>query len=371
MRELRCLILSVAIGALSLTHPGSLPAQTAKPTTAADFTARMGQDGWREVTSGVLQRTREGKKTEVVAFGKPGLEWAVTEAKNRLGFFLREYRRSPSADGAKALVAQNEEVKRLERALSAAPTTKAGDLESFLNASCDFSYGATADAYPLTTSQGVGAVANAYFNNSTCSGGNNCGYIGEVYSYAYVTARIGGTTTIKFQRDPEVGVKTGASLTSSASQTQTGTNDCYSEASSSVTVATLGLFLSAYDSNSECPGNPPTISAINGLTYFYLNGYNCQSTTYTASVTGGTPGYTYKWYWNGIQVATGASYSRTFCGSNTYSYFEHTLSVTVTDSAARQDSESTWIAVEGVPTGGGCRQSTYGKYIPIDEFPIC
>lgn len=392
MRDVRCLILSALnammmrklgvsclLGACLALGAGELAAQTRKPGTPAEFVDSMARQGWKETASGVLQRQVGMDKTETFAYGREGLQWAVIQAQDRLGFFLREYYKNPSNDGVTAILEQRAEVKRLERALAAAPQTKAGALESFLNSTCDFSYGSTANAYALTgSSAGVGAQATAYFNNSSCSGGNNCGYSGEAYSYAYVSARTGTTTTTKYQRDPLEGVKTGASITSSASLTQTGNADCYSEASSAVTVSALNLYLSSYSSNSSCPVpvTPLQVTAINVSTYLYRLDGSCQSSTWTATVSGGTPAYTYKWYWNGVQVGTGTSYSRTICGTYGYGYNSYSLSVTVTDSVAATASRSTTVSVESdVSGGGGCRAAAGGgveeKLQEFPQQPIC
>ena len=67
----------------------------------------------------------------------------------------------------------------------------------------------------------------------------------------------------------------------------------------------------------------PLSVSINGTTYAIAN----TTETWTSSVSGGTPPYTYRWYRNGTQVSTGSSYTANVGTSDFY------LQLNVTDAA--------------------------------------
>lgn len=83
------------------------------------------------------------------------------------------------------------------------------------------------------------------------------------------------------------------------------------------------------------PANPaPLTAGISGTTSCCIpaKGEPSNSYTWTANVSGGTPGYTYSWTWQGGVVSTSSSYTRTI------SYYAattstKTLTLTVTDAA--------------------------------------
>lgn len=331
-------------------------AQTEERGKVDSYLGQLERQGWTQVAPGVLQRSLGDKQVESLAYGESGLEWAIEQAENRYGEFLRLYLANPTKDGESALLAQAEEVERRRDALKEAPR---GDgfagLEAFLNSGCNVSYGATASAYPLTTSQGVGATASAFFNNS-------CGYVGNVYAYAYVAGRVNNTYTTSLQRDPSLGVRSGTNISASASRTLAATADCYSYAEASANVPSQGInhfFVSG--PNYSCPAPPslPSVS-ISGSTYVFLTGFDCETLTWTATGSGGTLPYSYAWYFNNAFVASGSTYSRTFCGTDINRVTSHALRVTLTDGASRTASDSETVTVQterecGPGTGRLCQ----------------
>jgi hypothetical protein len=192
--------------------------------------------------------------------------------------------------------------------------------EAVTGPACNICYSASADASYLTSGQGVTAIADAKFNS-------DCGYSGNTYAQAYARATVNTTTTTVNQEDP----KTGTSVTSHAVATVNGSLDCYSSAYASVQSSSLGIYYDTSDNNSLCPAPPsPTMTVtMTGPSSIYFSTATCSTKTWSASVSGGLSPYSYTWFYNGTQVGTGTSYSRSVC----YSSADFTIQVTVTDSS--------------------------------------
>jgi len=105
------------------------------------------------------------------------------------------------------------------------------------------------------------------------------------------------------------------------------------------------------------------VVAITGPSYVYA-GASCVTSTWTASVSGGTSPYTYQWTWNGTAVGTGSSYSRSTCPGLAYSDTINTLGLTVTDSASRTGSASLSVEVEKSGSNGGGGGGTCPGCVP-------
>lgn len=330
---------------------GQMPAEAKGPGTESSALQmhidQMTRQGWTVLQPGVLQRMTSSGTMERFTYGEDGLRFSIQEATNRFGELIRAYHANPTTDGAKAAEAQAGEVKRLHLALDAIKKTDTTrNLEVFLNSGCSFSFSYNADAAYLTTSQGVTSSASASFTN-------NCGYVGNVYAHAFAQGSVGNTFTSTFQKDPLTGTTNGTNVSVAASRTLAATSQCYSSAEAGVYVAALGLNLTANAANSVCPipPVPPLTVSISGLLYHYLSGFNCTSVTWTASVSGGTPGYTYAWTIDGYPVGTGSTYSTYLCGNGSNYTENFTLAVTVTDSASRTGSDT---EIATVQHSGGC-----------------
>jgi hypothetical protein len=309
---------------------------TAAPVFAApagagpDRLDQMVEDGWSPVAPGVLQRSKGGHKVETFAMGTEGFSWMVGQLQAQLGFLMDEYRARPTAQLRRTLRNQRAEIAKLQaytlETKSAAPLTEA------LIAGCDFSYGAHADAYPTKPTQGVRADADAYFNN-------NCAYSGDTYAYAYARATLNGTTTTITQTDPD----SGANISSYATAAVPGTADCYSYSTARVTSLDLGISYSTADENFVCP--VPLTATINGPASVTIYDYNCALVTWTSTVAGGTPGYSYAWYIDGYYVGSGSAISRKYCGSGRAYTDTENVSLTVTDSLGwtASDTHTTYI----------------------------
>lgn len=270
-----------------------------------EIKAKLKAEGWKQVADEVFERQRTATKVERLAYGREGLVWTIGELKGRLQSLQEEYQRYPSEDLAKVIDNLTARIANAREELRGLPEGMAS-LSDASTVGCSRCYSATVDAYPLTSSQGVGAVADAKFSS-------DCGNSGDTYAYAYVRANLNGTTTTKTQEDP----RSGSNATSRAAATMNGSTDCYSEAYASTGSSALSIFYSTTETNYSCPSTPTPLSvAISGTAYEYFAGTACRSRTWTATATGGSSPYTYQWYYNGTAVGTGSTYTRSVCPAN-------------------------------------------------------
>jgi hypothetical protein len=311
-------ICSVLLLAMLVPGASALAQQGHRPTDALD---RMMAEGWTLVAPGVLQRHGEGKRVETFAVGPEGLRWAVREVQGRLAFLMAEYQAHPTGELRRAIRSLRGEISKLREDLEA---SREEPMDQALE-KCSVSHGASADAFPLSSAAGVGANASAFFNTA-------CAYDAETYAYAYARATANGVINTVIQEVP----RTGANITSSASASVQGTSNCLSEAYSYARYTPANIFHSVSDSNTSC--TVPLAVSINGPQQvdFDETTPECQDPVWSATASGGTPSYSYKWFVNGVQVGTGSSYSRSVCWwSGSF-----TLSLTVTDSASQSASSS-------------------------------
>src|SRR6185436_2975408 len=231
----------------------------------------------------------------------------------------------PSEDLAKAIDNQRVLIAKARRTWKQMPDTPL--TAAALPANCNVNYGVNLDAYPLSGSQGVGAVSDAYFND-------DCGISGDTNAYAYARATLNGTTTTVTKQDPH----SGNPVTSHAAATAYGNLDCYSYAFGSASSAGLAINYSTSDTNTDCPPPPPTVT-ISGPTSVGIIGWDCRIITWTSSVSGGTPGYSYSWTIDGAPAGTGTSTSQEYCGENIAWTQTVNIALTVTDAANQQGSD--------------------------------
>lgn len=293
----------------------------------AEMQKKMVAEGWTQISEGVYERQLGPDKVEHMGFGEEGLSWSIGEMTRKLEFLRKEQERYPSEKLTKIIDDLTFRLNSAKREIwKLAQTPAKDDLASITaniaGGSCSsICYSATASAYPLTSVQGVGAVAEGKFNSS-------CGYSGDTYAYAYARATSGTTTTTVTQSDP----RSGTSVTSSASATAYGGSvsgiACYSEASSYAQSSALGIHYSTSATNSSCPVPPCTVS-ISGTTYEYFSDYSCRYKTWTANVSGCSPS-SYQWKENGSVVSSGSTYSRYVCGYDA----SFTLDLTVNGTAS-------------------------------------
>ncbi len=332
-----CLGLTTLVGSQRLLAAGAKP-----PAGNQELAAKMLAEGWKPIAVGVYERQRGPNKVEHMGYGREGLAWTVGELNRQLTNLRHEYQSYPSEDLAKVIDHLSVKIANAQREIK---NTKSltSLTEAVSGGGCSICYSATADAYYLTSSQGVGAIADASFNS-------NCGYSGDTYAYAFARATLSGTTTTVTQEDPH----TGTSVTSHAAASVNGSADCSSTANSYAQSTALGISYTTSDSNSLCPVPPnPLTATISGPTYVY--GTTCRSITWTSTVTGGTSPYTYAWTIDGTSAGTGTYASRTFCS---YTVETATVNLTVYDSAGHNVAAPTYytdIDIERTTTCPGCQ----------------
>ncbi len=331
---------------LFLSTVGTAHLSLAQDTKARsnDPIAQLLRQGWKIVQDGGLQRDRGAGQVETFVFGATGFTWKLQDLQNQLRNLRLAYQANPTPELRKTILNHRQEIANTQKLIAlaqAAEAISAPPVDDKISCSLSFTYDASAAA--LTSSQGVTASASASFTGS-------CGFTGEVYAYSYSTAVVSGGSTTSTLTD---GPRSGASVSASAYTSQTGVPTCQSYAYASMTSSNLSP--SSYTisaTNNSCPAvatNPsPTI---NGTTY--IDAYDCVTTTWTSSVTGGTSPYSYSWTWNGTAVGTASSYSRTTCPGIAYSDTFSTLGLTVTDSGSRTGSTSITVEVVKEGSGGG------------------
>jgi hypothetical protein len=281
--------------------------QEDRETPTTDSIEKLISEGWRPVVEGVFQRDRGGSAVESIAFGPEGFAWRIEELRRQITKMEAEQKAYPSKKLARVIAAQKRELARLEQALESGEISSAQSTsqDKVIINGCDVTYGAHADAYYLTSSQGVGASADANFTN-------NCGNSGHTEAYVYVRATLNGVLSTHSVFDP----KDGNGISSNASWSLQGGPDCYSQASASVNSVGLGVSYSVFDENYQCPQVPAPTVTITGPTSIAILGYNCRTVTWYANVSGGVSPFTYTWWLNGYYVGNGSSYSAQFCGDN-------------------------------------------------------
>lgn len=327
-----CLISILGVQHLSAAGP--------EKETWKEIKAKLRAEGWKQVSDRVFERQRTDTKVERLAYGREGLVWTIGELKGRLKSLQEEYQRHPSEDLAKVI---DNLTTRIANAREGLRGTADGvsSLSEASTIGCSRCYSATVDAYPLTGSQGVGAVADAKFSS-------DCGNTGDTYAFAYARATLNGVTTTKTQEDP----RSGSNATSHAAATMNGSVDCYSEAYAATQSSALNIFYSTTETNFSCPPPVTPLSvSISGSTYEYFAGNTCRSRSWTAAGSGGSSPYTYQWYYNGTAVGTGSTYARSVCPGN-YSF---QLRVVVTDSTGATAQAYHDVTVE--------REQMCGEYI--------
>jgi len=323
------MFLSFALLCLSITFFGApaVSAQALQPIQPQEpaWLTRMYGEGWQKVQEGVLQRTSEEGQKETFTYGEQGLRYQVEKLKEQVNHFQQLYNQHPSLELGQAIDTLQTQIAAENERL------RLGQAESPSNeqmSNCDISYGAHAYADYLRGSQapGVSASADAYFHN-------NCGYLGNTYAYAYVQGSTGSVFSTKSQEDPKSG---GAWLDSAAQWTLGASSNCSSSSYARTWSDSLGISYDTSAQNSLCLPAAVTVS-ISGPSNVYTDNYTpCGDATWTASASGGTPGYIYYWYIGGVYQASGYQFTKSYCYTNT----TETVTVVAYDSGSPQQSAS-------------------------------
>jgi hypothetical protein len=330
----KTILLTFLLSCLAI-FAGSSPGLAEDSSTSDPF-ERMIQEGWRMVAPGVLQRDLGPGKVETFGLGAEGLRWKLKEMRQQLAFLRSEVKANPTPELRDAIRSYRTQIAQVKKALETASEIDSMEAVSEKVAGgidCTIKYGAHVDAYALTTSQGVGAKTDSYFNN-------NCPpQAGEVYAHAYGKAT-GADNVIRqlTSTDPATGIRSGANVSATATVTVNGVSACYSYSYATMTSYDIGATYSQSVENTTCPAPLMTLTMTKSYSYATLHvyGYNCSSVTWTTNVSGGSSPFTYAWQLNGATVGSSAStYTKQFCGQNTETTYIANVSVTVTDSAAQ------------------------------------
>ena len=320
-------------------------AQDLQEKTSDDVIASMLRQGWKIKQDGVLQRDRGPHQTETFVFGSAGFTWKLQDLQKQLANLRQAYAANPRPSLRKVILGHRKEIASTQKMIDLARTEEGSGKAFFGKTNCAINFGYSANASYLTSQQGVTAGASANFSS-------NCytPFTAEVYATSYSWATVNGAP---IQKDMFDGPRSGSNVSASVSTTQTGLAACQSYGYASMTMngdSYSGSWSYSYvtdASNFVCPDVTPvpTITGANSI----LATSGCVTTTWTASATGGTSPYTYQWTWNGANVGTGATYSRSTCPGSSYSKTTNTLGVTATDSASRTGSTSISVVEEKAP----------------------
>ncbi|HYO16227.1 MAG TPA: hypothetical protein VE685_23765 [Thermoanaerobaculia bacterium] len=322
--------------ALSLAVFGAVPSlaeEAIHEKATSDPLAQLFNEGWVQVSSGVLTRDLGHGKVEVLGFGTEGLQYRLQEMRKHLRHLKATYDQYPTPELKDSLRAYRTEIRRIMERLETAKSVDELDVATqAAGIDCTINYGAHVNAFALGGStQGVGANADAYFNS-------NCGQRGEVWSTAYGEARRADNSFwTATKTDPLSGVYSGTNVRAAGSVSVNGVKDCFSYAYANMTSYDIGVVYEQRVENRSCPA--PVLNLTVSSNYgssISVYGYNCVTVTWTANPTGGTSPYTYSWTANTSTtvVGTAQTYSRQFCGSNTTTTGSWKANATVTDSSS-------------------------------------
>lgn len=203
MKKRTCWIAVLHLGLMTLLGGQCLwAADRERQAKEDDLSAKMRAEGWRQIAEGVFERRRGGAKVEHLAYGREGFAWFVGLLERRREALMRQYESYPSEDLARVIDNLDVTIARARRELRDMPERSPDGLTNLSAAvsgpSCNICYSATADAFHLTTSQGVGAIADAKFNN-------DCGNVGDTFAFAQARANLNGTQTVVTQEDSDTG----------------------------------------------------------------------------------------------------------------------------------------------------------------------
>jgi hypothetical protein len=345
MKKLCLAFLMLALAIVGGTHLGLAQDLQEKEKTSDDEIASMLRDGWTIKQDGVLQRDRGPHQTESFVFGSAGFTWKLQGLQKQLRNRRQAYSANPSPELRRVILSLRKAIASTEKMIAVARTEESSGKTFFEKTNCAINFGYTANASYLTSQQGVTAGASVNFSS-------NCytPFTAEVYATSYSWATVNGAP---IQKDMYDGPRSGSNVSASVNTSQTGLAACQSYGYASMTMngdAYSGSWSYSYvadASNFVCPlvTPTPTITGANSI----LATTGCVTTTWTASATGGTSPYTYQWTWNGANVGTGSTYSRSTCPGSSYNKTTNTLGLTATDSAGNPGSTSTSVIEEKDP----------------------
>jgi hypothetical protein len=243
----------LSLGFVSLVGGYGLFAADQERLSPDQLGAKMKNEGWTEVSKGVFKRRLGANKVERLGYGREGLAWTIGELTRRIERLQQEQESYPSAELAEIIEDLRAHLAKSKAGLAQLDSEPEDGLSSVTAAACSsVTYSATADAYSLTGTAGVGAVADASFSNG-------CGELGDTFAYAYARATQGTNTVALSDSDPRSGTSVASHAAASVNGTSVTGIPCYSEASSFVQSSALGISYSTSDSNGDCSGATPPV----------------------------------------------------------------------------------------------------------------
>jgi hypothetical protein len=295
-----------------------------------EWLRQMYEEGWQKVEEGVLQRDAGGGEFETFAYGEQGLRWVIQGYQSQLDFFETKHNALPTEELAAVIEQLTLKIDQLNEELVAAPSAESFD-GSEMVACTGVSFGGQASADPQEAVQGVKAAASAFFRTDCV------GSIGDIFAVAHAEATNGAEHTVVVREEPLQGASIESSVTASAN----GSTNCYSWAQSSVTMGGNVVYQTGLKENYACPPVVPVVASASGpasVTTDYYNNSGCANVTWTASATGGHPGYTYSWYigTDPTVQGTGSTFTKSYCNTSQ----SVTVKVVASDSDGHTDDET-------------------------------
>jgi Carbohydrate binding module (family 6) len=241
-------MISAALSLMILcARPGSAQAAAApEPDPRPQWLGKMLDEGWGEAEAGVLERRTGGNRVETFTYGKEGQRFTARRLRQRIRSLQREQSAYPSPELARVIATLQSDLARTNVSLRDAKAGGSGlaVVSSAVTCVPTVTYQANAGPLPPVDAPGVSASASASFHSG-------CGELGNVYSYAHARATPEGSTLVSVRTEEEPR-HDGASLTSAASVSVSGSLDCYSQAYARAWSATVDYQVT--EENYQCPG---------------------------------------------------------------------------------------------------------------------
>jgi hypothetical protein len=234
---------------------------------------------YQEIFPSVWQRVGLDGQVEHLALGPEGLAWALTQLHEQSNRELELYLKEPTAERWARI---GDLAKTMEEMRADIAHARSIGLREALRslqeraAACSYSYSRDANAFPLNLGAG---------SNSSASWSNNCGYLGEVYCYAYASVNSIYTS------ESHSGSST-TSVSRSCSASVSGGGTCYANAYAYVYASAISLYSSKSATSSDC-GTVPLSTSLSCNQYPPGGGY--PQVDCTGSASGGSPPYHAYW----------------------------------------------------------------------------
>ena len=316
--------------------------------TGDDPILKLQREGWTIVQEGVLQRQSKPGEVETFVYGVEGFTWKLQDLRAQLRKLRAELAANPTPELRRVIASHRKAIASTRKMIERARLAGTGAKWDIWQGGCNLAFAYDADASHKVNARGAWAVASADFQafSETC-------HDGEVYAYAFAKTTVNGAPTTAQVTD---GPRTGSNVNASADASRNGGGPCESYAYSYVTSSSLSPSSYSKSTLSEtCPAaSTPSTLQVSITPDEYLTNTiweeQCEASTWTLSISGGTPPYTVNVYRNGVFQRTGPSYSEQFCfdqarEENFEEFQDVTIRFDVTDSGGQSRSVSGGISI--------------------------